>query len=99
VNPAALLREVRAHGGTLELRYEVGLTVVAPKPLPDALVTILRAHKPELIAYLQTELKRLVPAMCAKYSEGDVARCLRGALADPVEAWRSYTFLASQKTH
>ncbi len=49
---ADLIRNVEQAGGHLEPDGD-GLVVEAPKPLPESIMTELRAHKAEVMAFLQ----------------------------------------------
>lgn len=51
MNVLSLLNEARHYGATLKVNGE-RLRVEAPAPLPDALLSELRAHKAELLALL-----------------------------------------------
>jgi hypothetical protein len=51
MSATSLITEVRAAGGRIEV-YDGKLRLTAPKPLPDDLVDLIKAHKPELLAAL-----------------------------------------------
>jgi hypothetical protein len=48
------LTAVRAAGGDVRLLSTHRLKIVAPRPLPDALIELVRAAKPELLNLLAT---------------------------------------------
>jgi len=79
MSAARLLEQVRAAGGQIEAR---GATIKlrAPKPLPDALITELRRHKPELLAVLIAQRYGLTVADLTAIAGPDWPECER----DPV---------------
>ena len=56
---ADLIRTVERAGGHLEPDGD-GLVVEAPKPLPEPIMTELRAHKAEVIDFLNRPVARVV---------------------------------------
>jgi hypothetical protein len=61
MTPAALLSQIQQHGGKIVLDGS-DLALSAPQPLPTDLVQELCLHKPELVAYLNTEAANTDPA-------------------------------------
>ncbi len=75
-----LLVRIREAGGTLEPRDD-RLRVRAPEPLPDTLLEELRAHKAEVLAYLQQRLaSSLEPRIRLSRSEAEL-----DALAEEIQ--------------
>ena len=66
---ADVVYEAESLGATLGLTNG-NIKVVAPEPLPDALVSTLKAHKPEVIEHLQRQEKsnRHLACLCTIYS-------------------------------
>ncbi len=60
---AELIRAVERAGGHLEPDGD-GLVVEAPKPLPEPIMTELRAHKAEVIDFLTRPVARVVLLHC-----------------------------------
>ncbi len=60
---AELIRTVEQAGGHLEPDGD-GLVVEAPKPLPESIMTALRAHKAEVIDFLTRPVARVVLLHC-----------------------------------
>ncbi len=60
---AELIRTVEQAGGHLEPDGD-GLVVEAPKPLPESIMTELRAHKAEVIDFLTRPVARVVLLHC-----------------------------------
>ncbi len=60
---AELIRTVEQAGGHLEPDGD-GLVVEAPKPLPEPIMTELRAHKAEVIDFLTRPVARVVLLHC-----------------------------------
>ena len=58
-----LIRAVEQAGGRLEL-HDHGLVVEAPEPLPEPIMTELRAHKAEVINFLTRPIARVVLLHC-----------------------------------
>ncbi len=60
---AELIRTVERAGGHLEPDGD-GLVVEAPEPLPEPIMTELRAHKAEVINFLTRPVARVVLLHC-----------------------------------
>ncbi len=60
---AELIRTVEQAGGHLEPDGD-GLVVEAPEPLPKSIMTELRAHKAEVMAFLTRPVARVVLLHC-----------------------------------
>ena len=100
---AELIRTVEQAGGHLEPDGD-GLVVEAPEPLPEPIMTELRAHKAEVIDFLTRPVARVVllhcpPGVPAAWTQG-VADLLAMACpaSCPAARWEglredSYTFL------
>jgi len=100
---AELIRAVEQAGGHLEPDGD-GLVVEAPEPLPEPIMTELRAHKAEVIDFLTRPVARVVllhcpPGVPAAWTQG-VADLLAMACpaSCPAARWEglredSYTFL------
>ena len=100
---AELVRAVERAGGRLEPDGD-GLMVEAPEPLPEAIMTELRAHKAEVINFLTRPIARVVllhcpPGVPEAWVQGvaDLLALSCPALC-PAERWQTlreeaYTFL------
>ena len=61
-SPLAVIREVYALGGRLLLEGD-RLVMQAPEPLPESVRTLVRQHKPELMAALGAPVESVLRSM------------------------------------
>ena len=98
-----LIRAVERAGGHLEPDGD-GLVIEAPEPLPEPIMTELRAHKAEVIDFLNRPVARVVllhcpPGVPEAWTQGVADLLARSCPAScPAERWEalredSYTFL------
>ncbi len=77
---AELIRTVEQAGGHLEPDGD-GLVVEAPKPLPESIMTKLRAHKAEVIDFLTRPVARVVLLHCPPGVPGEWVQGVADLLA------------------
>jgi hypothetical protein len=94
MNPAEIVEKARRHGVTVTLNDAgTGLSLSADGDLPDEVVELLKAHKPDIVAHLQTERRRINHWIADKLIDWPPSHCLH--CRKPIVVGQTWTAVAN----
>jgi hypothetical protein len=77
MNPADIVEKARQRGVTVTLNDAgTGLSLSADGDLPNEIVELAKAHKPDIVAHLQTERRRINHWIADKLISWPPSHCL-----------------------
>jgi hypothetical protein len=94
MNPAGIIEKARQRGVTVTLNDAgTGLSLSADGDMPDEVVELLKAHKPDIVAHLQTERRRINHWIADKLIDWPPSHCLH--CRKPIVVGQTWTAVAN----
>jgi hypothetical protein len=94
MNPADIVERARQHGVTVTLNDDgTGLSLSADADLPDEIVELAKAHKPDIVAHLQAERGRINHWIADQLIDWPPSHCLH--CRKPIVVGQTWTAVAN----